>query len=157
MYESGFGWIIDWSETGLQDHIPVKPWGVDAALLPKLLKAARTDPYAHEAAETLARMHLRDGKPLPAPLADFVLAWMDAPPKKKKKEDPKIRARNEFAAMLVGYLNRKAGVLPTRGRTNTHRISGCDLVVQALSENGQHFSYTAVEEAWSKYGDPSGR
>jgi hypothetical protein len=156
MHEGGFEWIIDPDQSCIHDTMP-KPWRVDAARLPELLEAARTDPYAHEAAETLARMHLRNGKPLPGPLAEFVLDWMDAPPKRKKKENPSIRARDEFAAMLVGYLKRNAGVAPTRGRENSHRISGCDLVVQALSERVQHLSYTAVEEAWTKYGDTSGR
>jgi hypothetical protein len=157
IHEGGFGWIIDFNETGIRDYIPARPWEVDAACLPVLIKAARADPYALEAAEILARMHLREGKPLPAPLAEFVLDWMDKPPKKKKKMCAKIRARNEFIAMLVGYLKRNADVFPTRGRENTHINSGCDLVVVELGKCGQHLSYTAVEEAWTKYGDASGR
>ena len=153
MHKGGFGWIIDFNETGVRDYIPVRPWEVDATCLPLLINAARTDPYALEGAEILARMHLRDGKPLPAPLAEFVLSWMDKPPKKKKKMCAKIRARNEFIAMLVGYLKRNAGVLPTRGRDDTHIISGCDQVVVVLGERGQHLAYSAVAEAWTTYGD----
>jgi hypothetical protein len=157
MHKSGFGWIIDDSETGLRDHIPTRQWTVDAARLPALIDAARRDPYALEAAETLARMHLRDRKPLPDPLAKFVLDWMGAPPKRKKKENPSIRARDEFIAMLVGYLKRNASVNPTRGRFDTHRVSGCDLVMVELSNCGQNLSYTAVEAAWGKHGDTSER
>jgi hypothetical protein len=102
-------------------------------------------------------MHLQEGKPLPEPLAEFVLDWMDAPPKRKKKESPRIRARDEFLAMLVGYLKRQAGVAPTRGRDISDRVSGCDLVVQALSERGQNLSYSAVESAWARYGGNSER
>jgi len=155
MHEGGFNCIIDPTDTGVRDHMPM-PWAVDAACLPGLLDAARTDPYALEAAETLARMHLRDGKPLPMPLAEFVLAWMDAPPKRKKKENPSTRARDEFAAMLVGYLKRHADITPTKGRETQHQNSGCDLVKEALSARYKGLTYNAVEEAWTRYGVTSG-
>ena len=157
MHEGGFGWIINDSETGLRDHIPTRPWKVDAARLPALIDAARRDPYALEAAETLARMHLLDRKPLPDPLAKFVLDWMDAPPKRKKKETPSKRARDEFAAMLVGYLDRNTdnSFKPTRNRADTHKNSGCDLVADALRERYNDVTFNTVVSAWQKFGEPS--
>jgi hypothetical protein len=155
MHKGGFGWIIDFNETGIRDYIPARPWEVDAACLPLLINAARTDPYALEAAEILAKMHLRGGKPLPAPLAEFVLSWMDKPPKRKKKETPTKRARDEFASMLVGYLKRHADVVPTRNSDEKHKNSGCDLVADALRERYNDVTFNTVLGAWNKFGKQS--
>lgn len=154
MHAGGFSWVIGAEQPGVRDYVPKRPWTVDETKLPELLDAARSDPYAHEAAETLAKMHLRECKPLPEPLAAFVLDWMDNPPKRKKTESPEIRARDEMVSTLVGILHRDAGVPPTRNETAKHRQSGCDLVVQVYQECGKSLTYSAAASAWKRYGKP---
>lgn len=153
MHLGGFQWILDEkSGVGVTSDSHPPDWCVDADKLPALLSLARVNPYALEAARKIIDMHLADCRPLPKPLADFVMEWLDKPPKRKKTESPTIRARDEFLAVLVAYLKVKTGSHIGHKTEREREDTASELVVKVFGEEtGEWVGLATVKKAHTKH------
>lgn len=98
--------------------------------------------------ETYANLH----RPLPSPLAQFVLdvlyGKISRPTKNKQGGRPSKGDRDAAIIKAVAYTEAR-GIKPTRN-TEGSPTSGCDIVSQCLVDLGEPISYEGVKSVWRR-------
>lgn len=98
--------------------------------------------------ETCANLH----RPLPSPLAQFVLdvlyGKISRPTKNKQGGRPSKGGRDVAIIKAVAYTEAR-GIKPTRN-TEGSPTSGCDIVSQCLVDLGEPISYEGVKSVWRR-------
>jgi hypothetical protein len=88
---------------------------------------------------------------VPGPLKEYLVQPRETPPPPSKNPgpDPADRIHRDAAiCSTIGWLEHEHKILPTRGREQRKRESGCSIVAKALTFLGRGVSEEAVEKIW---------
>jgi hypothetical protein len=109
-------------------------------------KAART------ALKDFVSMQLRDGKPLPPKLRDYVLEMLGGEPRPATRgvSSNANFGRDYYIAMAVACV-KEHGFERKRNRATTSGHSACSIVTDVLAEMGFHMSEANVDRISDKY------
>jgi hypothetical protein len=115
-------------------------------------QALSGDKAARVALRDFVSMQLRDGKPLPPNLRDYVLEMLGDEPRPSRRgvSSNANFGRDYYIAMAVACV-KEHGFERKRNRATTSGHSACSIVTDVLAEMGFHMSEANVDRISDKY------